>query len=94
MLRCYLVLVLTRPTSFLYLPTGSSILTIGNIDNLKTGLPSPYNIATYKPSLFSQCTAVPKLALTVAIVSAPNAIVFPTVRVQSCSRDLPLMLVS
>lgn len=45
---------------------GSSILAAGSIGNLMTGL-TAYTADAYKPSLFSQCTTVSKLALTVAI---------------------------
>lgn len=46
---------------------GSSILEAGSIVGLMTGLPSPYNIETYNPYLFSKCTALSQLVLTVAI---------------------------
>ncbi|KAL4859859.1 Nucleolar GTP-binding protein 1 [Chlorella vulgaris] len=45
---------------------GSSILEVDSIGTLKTGLTS-YVDDAYKPALFSQCTTVSKLALTVAI---------------------------
>lgn len=76
--------VLTRRTYFLHLSTGSSILEAGSIVGLMTGLPSPYNIETYNPYLFSKCTALSQLVLTVAIVSAPQALALSVGRAQPC----------
>jgi hypothetical protein len=71
--HCYCVLLaLRRPTPLLYLPAGFSILEFDDMGTLKSPGLTSYAGATYKPSLFTQCSATPKLALTVAIVSDPR----------------------